>query len=73
MKNADRVLRREVLAGGGHASGQSGFWHFGLGTSAEAELRVIWPDGTVGDWQTLPADLFYSVEPGKAAAPIVIK
>ena len=73
VKNGERVLRREVLAGGGHASGQSGFWHFGLGTTAEAELRVIWPGGTVGDWQTLSADSFYSVEPGKAASPIELK
>ena len=27
------VMRREITVGGGHASGQSGWWHFGLGES----------------------------------------
>ncbi|WP_209595780.1 CRTAC1 family protein [Ruegeria sp. HKCCSP351] len=52
VKTSDRVQTREVTIGGGHASGISGLHHFGLGNADELELRVIWPDGTVGDWQT---------------------
>ena len=35
----------------------------------EAELRVVWPDGTAGDWQTVPSDRFYVIERGKAPEP----
>ncbi|MEO8529641.1 MAG: CRTAC1 family protein [Deltaproteobacteria bacterium] len=52
----DHVQRREITSGGGHASGQNGFWHFGLGAAGAADVRVIWPDGTVGDWQSYRAD-----------------
>jgi enediyne biosynthesis protein E4 len=48
--------RREIFVGGGHASGQNGDWHFGLGDATTAKVRVIWPDGTMGDWQEVQAD-----------------
>ncbi len=67
VKAGDRVTRREVTVGGGHAGGQAGWWHFGLAASPEAEVRVIWPDGTAGDWQTLAANGFYDLAPGQAA------
>ncbi|OSP54030.1 CRTAC1 family protein [Pseudoruegeria sp. SK021] len=41
---------REVQVGGGHAGGQAGFAHFGLGAATSARVRVIWPDGTAGPW-----------------------
>ncbi|MEM9063300.1 MAG: CRTAC1 family protein [Pseudomonadota bacterium] len=47
---------REVTIGGGHAGGSLGFQHFGLGQEAEAEVRVIWPDRTVTDWQRVDAN-----------------
>ncbi len=46
---------REVTVGGGHAGGQSGPQHFGLGAAAEAAVRVIWPDGASSKQVTLPA------------------
>ncbi|MBE3638656.1 CRTAC1 family protein [Mangrovicoccus algicola] len=46
-----RTVTREVTIGGGHAGGQLGPQHFGLGDAASAELRVHWPDGTVSPWQ----------------------
>ncbi len=49
------VQAREVTVGGGHVSGQAVPLHFGLGAAQSAELRVIWPDGQVGDWQTVAA------------------
>ena len=58
-------MRREITVGGGHASGQNGWWHFGLGDAGEPEVRVLWPDGTTGDWQRLASNNFYVLEMGK--------
>jgi enediyne biosynthesis protein E4 len=33
-------MRREVIVGGGHASGQAGWIHLGLGDAEDAEVRV---------------------------------
>lgn len=44
---------QEITVGGGHASGQAGALHFGLGDVDRAEVRVIWPDGTKGTWMSL--------------------
>lgn len=67
VRTGDRVQRREVTVGGGHASGQAGWRHFGLGEATSAELRVLWPDGEAGAWQRLDADGFYIVERGRPA------
>ena len=58
------MQRREITSGGGHAGGQSGWWHFGLGTAGAAEARVIWPDGTAGDWQSVGANAFFDLARG---------
>lgn len=50
------LQRREVTVGGGHASGQLGPLHFGLGAAESALVRVIWPDGSVGAWTKVLAD-----------------
>lgn len=47
---------REVTVGGGHAGGRSGPLHFGLGSAASAEVRVVWPDGTAGPWTGVAAN-----------------
>jgi hypothetical protein len=44
------VQTQEATVGGGHGGGQAGPLHFGLGPASEADLRVIWPDGTVSRW-----------------------
>ena len=67
VKCGSMVARREITVGGGHASGQSGRWHFGLGDSSQAEVRVLWPDGAKGDWQTIDGNNFYVLERGKPA------
>ena len=67
IKQGDKILRREMTVGGGHASGSIGWRHFGLGANAEAELRVVWPDGKVGEWQKLKADQFYVLKKDQAA------
>ena len=54
-----------LTVGGGHAGGQLGWWHFGLGEISAAEVRVIWPDGTSGEWQPVDAGSFYILKRGK--------
>jgi hypothetical protein len=65
VRRGTAVARRELTSGGGHASGQSGWWHFGLAHDGAADIRVIWPDGAVGDWQHVDGDRFYILERGK--------
>lgn len=58
------VQRREITSGGGHVSGDLGWWHFGLGTATQAQVRVLWPDGTEGPWQTVAAGGFFRLHRG---------
>ncbi len=67
VKRGEKVMRRELTVGGGHASGQSGFWHFGLGDAVNAEMRVVWPDGMADAWEGVSSDAFYIVERGSPA------
>ena len=62
VKVGEAILRREVTVGGGHAGGQLGWIHFGLGPSRGAEVRVQWPDGTIGPWQAVEANRFAVIE-----------
>ena len=70
IKRGDKVERREVTSGGGHAGGQLGWLHLGLGAADQVELRVIWPGGAAGEWLTLSAGRFYDLTP-EGAAPWV--
>jgi hypothetical protein len=56
LRTGDRVQAREVTVGGGHAGGQAGPIHFGVGAAGEASLRILWPDGEVTDWMPLPVN-----------------
>jgi len=60
----DRTIIREVMVGGGHASGQLGWSHFGLGPASRAEIRVIWPDGEEGPWMPVDANQFITITRG---------
>ena len=62
------TMRREVSVGGGHAGGQLGWIHFGLGTAREADVRVIWPDGQTGPWQRVGADQFLDLDRASGTA-----
>jgi hypothetical protein len=66
VRAGERVVEREVTVGGGHASGQLAPWHFGLGDTTTAEVRVTWPDGTVGPWQPTDGDRIVVARPGAA-------
>ena len=52
---------RQVTVGGGHAGGQSGPLHFGLGDSTTADVAITWPDGTVTHINGLAADARYTL------------
>jgi len=67
LRRGDKVERHEVVSGGGHLSGSVGWLHFGLGQADSVEMRVVWPDGSEGDWMTLPARTFQILRPGQAA------
>lgn len=51
-----RVQTREVTVGGGHAGGQAGALHFGIGAAETARVRVIWPGETEGRWRDVPVN-----------------
>ena len=59
-----KMMSRENFVGGGHVSGRAGFLHFGLAGETATQVRVIWPDGTKGDWQDVAADKFYELSKG---------
>lgn len=62
VRTGDIVQRREITSGGGHVSGVIGFAHFGLDEAQNAEIRMLWPDGAVSEWQAAEAGGFYSLE-----------
>jgi hypothetical protein len=62
-----KVQAQEVTVGGGHVSGQAGPLHFGLGAADKAEVRVIWPDGTVIDWMPVAAGGIVTIGPDEVA------
>ncbi|MEE9315017.1 MAG: CRTAC1 family protein [Rhizobiaceae bacterium] len=47
VKTGNLTQSRTIQIGGGHASGQLGFVHFGLGVAERTKIRVQWPNG---DW-----------------------
>ena len=63
-----RIVREELTVGGGHASGNLGWMHFGLGEATSVKLRVQWPYGDWGLWQTVAADAFYLVDKAAGAS-----
>ncbi len=70
IKIGNRTISREITVGGGHASGELGWLHTGLGTGTQAQVRVQWPDGEMGPWMTVQADQFVTLARG-AGVPAV--
>jgi hypothetical protein len=66
VRLGEQVQRREITSGGGHAGGQAGWWHFGLGAAEAGEARILWPDGREGPWQSVRADQRYILSPDRA-------
>ena len=69
VRIGERIMRRELTVGGGHAGGQLGWIGFGLGSAERAEVSVHWPDGEVGAWVGLEANRFSTIERG-ASEPV---
>jgi len=69
VKHGDTTMRRELTVGGGHAGGQLGWVHFGLGVDMSTSVAVVWPDGTRSEWPDLAAGGFYRLERDKPATP----
>lgn len=66
------IQTREVQIGGGHVGGVLGWQHFGLGGAEGAEVRILWPDGTPGPWQTLAANAFWQISPDAAPQQVAV-
>ena len=60
---------REITVGGGHAGGQAGPVHFGLGSAGFAEIRVVWPDGSASAWERVDSDRRIVMFPGGSVRP----
>ena len=70
VRAAGRIQRHEVVVGGGHASGQAGWIHFGLGAADAVEIRVQWPDGSWSPWRRSATDRFLLIERGRTLAGV---
>ena len=68
VKAGDHTQTREVTVGGGHAGGQLGWVHVGLGAADAAQVRVQWPDGETGPWLNVAANQFITIERGATEA-----
>ena len=64
-----KIIREELTIGGGHASGQLSWLHFGLGNSKEVKVRVLWPHSEWSSWQAASADNFYLFDKTAGLAP----
>lgn len=62
VRVGNRVLTQEVTIGGGHAGGQLGWSHFGLGDAESVEVRAEWPDGEKGRWVEVGANQFAVIQ-----------
>lgn len=56
VRVGNAILSFEVVIGGGHAGGELGPVHFGIGRADSVEVRVIWPDGKESSWQDVGAN-----------------
>jgi len=66
VKAGDEIMQREITVGGGHASGQATWIHFGLAKMTDAQVQITWPDGSKSEPMTVKGDSFYVLSPGKA-------
>jgi hypothetical protein len=67
IRTGKTTITREVTVGGGHASGESGWIHFGLGAAESAEVRVAFPGSSPGPWMPLTVDAFHDIARGSTA------
>lgn len=70
MRIGARTLRQELTVGGGHASGEAGWLHFGAGTAERARVRIQWPDGEWSDWYQIYTNQFARIVRGEPHAQV---
>ena len=68
VKTGNLTQSRTVQIGGGHASGQTGFVHFGLGVAERAKIRIQWPNGDWSHEYRVFANNFVRIPRGKPEA-----
>lgn len=68
VKTGNLTQTRTVQIGGGHASGQTGFIHFGLGVAERATVRIQWPNGDWSHGYRVFANNFVQITKGRDAA-----
>ena len=68
VKTGNVTQSRIVQIGGGHASGQLGFIHVGLGVAERASIRVQWPNGDWSHAYRVFANNFVQITKGKDEA-----
>ena len=65
LREGERTLWRRARADGSFASASDPRVLAGLGTSAAGpRARVIWPDGRVEEWSSLPIDRYTTLVEG---------
>ncbi|MGZ8724494.1 MAG: CRTAC1 family protein [Aeromicrobium sp.] len=64
VRFGDHTIEREVMIGGGHASGELGWLQFGIGDAPSAKVRLEWPDGETGPWMKVDAGTFATISRG---------
>lgn len=68
VKTGNHSQTKTVQIGGGHASGQTGFVHFGVGVAERAGIRIQWPDGNWSHEYRVFANNYSVIERGKNEA-----
>jgi hypothetical protein len=68
VRVGDRTVDRQVTVGGGHAGGQLGWLHVGLGDVETAQVSVVWPDGERSAPMTVQTNQFLILERGSDSA-----
>jgi len=68
VRSGTRTQRTEIVVGGGHASGQAGWHHFGVGVAERLTVRIQWPDGEWSPWLRLFANQFARISRGNTEA-----
>ncbi|MFT4961264.1 MAG: hypothetical protein ACI92Z_002353 [Paracoccaceae bacterium] len=56
LDDGRQIHTREITVGGGHSGDTADPEHFGLGTTTDIKIRVIWPDGTTANWTKATAN-----------------
>lgn len=62
IRVGNATLRSEVVVGGGHAGGELGPVHFGVGDADSVEIRVVWPDGEESRWHEVEVNQIVEVD-----------